>query len=228
MDMRRTPRCHLLIALAVAIATVGAKEQDAADRSIEQFLARSEGLPSYRATRKLVAENGSRRGWLDAVTAYSPATGLAYEVTAEGGSGYIRNKVLRAVLKGEQEIIAFGEAARSSLEPSNYTFLANGVDADGLANVLISPRRQERVLISGTMFLRPADGDLVRLQGRLARNPSFWVKNVEIVRKYERIEGAIVPILLESTAQLRMLGEATLRMTYSYSEIDGRAVGSLQ
>ena len=209
-------------------ATVGAKEQDAADRSIEQFLARSEGPPSYRATRKLVAENGSRRGWLDAVTAYSPATGLAYEVTAEGGSGYIRNKVLRAVLKGEQEIIALGEAARSSLEPSNYTFLANGVDADGLANVLISPRRQERVLISGTMFLRPADGDLVRLQGRLARNPSFWVKNVEIVRKYERIEGAIVPILLESTAQLRMLGEATLRMTYSYSEIDGRAVGSLQ
>jgi len=227
MDMRRTPRRHLLIALAVAVVTVGAKGQDAADRSIEQFLARTEGQPSYRAARKLVAENGSRRGWLDAVTTYSPATGLAYEVTGEGGSGYIRNKVLRAVLEGEREIIARGEAARSSLEPSNYTFLANGVDADGLANVLISPRRKERVLLSGTMFLRAAEGDLVRLQGRLAKNPSFLVKNVDVVRKYERIDGVIVPVSLESTAQLRFLGEATLRMTYSYSEIEGRPIKSL-
>ncbi len=226
MDMRRTPRCHLLIALAVAMTAVGAKGQDAADRSIEQFLARSDGQPSYRATRRLEAANGNRRGWLDAVTTYSPATGLAYEITAEGGSGYIRNKVLRAVLEGEQEIIAHGEAARSALEPSNYTFLANGVDADGLANVLISPRRQERVLISGTMFLRAAEGDLVRLQGRLAKNPSFWIKNVDVVRRYERIDGVIVPVSLESKAQLRFLGEATLRMTYSYSEIDGRDVGS--
>jgi hypothetical protein len=208
------------------MAAVGAKGQDPADRSIERFLARSEGQPSYRATRKLEADNGNRRGWLDAVTTYSPATGLAYEVTAEGGSGYIRNKVLRAVLAGEQEIIAHGEAARSSLEPSNYTFLANGVDAEGLAKVLISPRRKERVLISGTMFLRAAEGDLVRLQGRLAKNPSFWIKNVDVVRKYDRIDGVIVPVSLESTAQLRFLGEARLRMTYSYSEIDGRPIGS--
>jgi hypothetical protein len=228
MDMPRTPRCHLLIALAVVTTALGAKGQDAADRSIEQFLARSDGQPSYRAARKLEAQNGSRRGWLEAVTTYSPATGFAYEITDEGGSGYIRDKVLRAVLQGEQEIIARGEAARSSLEPSNYTFLANGVDEDGLAKILISPRRKERVLISGTMFLRAAHGDLVRLQGRLAKNPSFWIKNVDVVRKYERIDGVIVPVSLESTAQLRFLGSATLRMTYTYSEIDGREVGSLR
>ena len=67
-----------------------------------------------------------------------------------------------------------------------------------------------------------------RLQGRLAKNPSFLVKNVDVVRKYERIDGVIVPVSLESTAQLRFLGEATLRMTYSYSEIEGRPVASLQ
>ena len=41
------------------------------------------------------------------------------------------------------------------------------------------------------------------------------------------VTGVIVPVSLESTAQLRFLGEATLRMTYSYSEIEGRAVKSL-
>ena len=83
---------------------------------------------------------------------------------------------------------------------------------------------QERVLLSGTMLLRPTGGDLVRLEGRLAKSPSFWVKNVDIVRVYERINGVVMPVRLESRAQVRFLGEATLRMTYRYSEIDGRAV----
>jgi hypothetical protein len=70
------------------------------------------------------------------------------------------------------------------------------------------------------------DGALVRLQGRLAKSPSFWVKNVDIVRSYERIDGHVVPVALQTTAQVRLLGEATLRMTYVYSEIDGRRLAS--
>jgi hypothetical protein len=90
--------------------------------------------------------------------------------------------------------------------------------------VLLSPKRKERVLVSGAMFLRPVDGELVRVQGRLAKSPSFWVKTVDIVRTYDRIGGAVMPVSLETTAQVRMFGTATLRMTYQYSEIDGRPV----
>jgi len=91
---------------------------------------------------------------------------------------------------------------------------------------LLSPKRKERVLVDGAMFLRPVDGELVRVQGRLAKSPSFWVKSVDIVRSYERIEGAVMPVSLETTAQVRLFGAATLRMTYEYSEIDGRPVQS--
>jgi hypothetical protein len=76
------------------------------------------------------------------------------------------------------------------------------------------------------MFLKPEDGELVRIEGRLARNPSFWVKHVDIVRSYARIGGAVLPVTLESRAQLRMLGPASLRMTYEYTEIDGQPVGT--
>jgi hypothetical protein len=176
--------------------------------------------------RRLEAENGSRAGWLEATTEYAPETGFRYEVTAEGGSEYIRTNVLRAVLEGEQEAVARGEIGRSSLGQENYTFQAAGVDDDGLANVLLSPRRKERILVSGKMFLQPDDGSLVRLQGVLAKSPSFWIKNVEIVRSYARIEGAVVPVSLESNAHVRFLGPATLRMTYVYSHIDGRDVGA--
>jgi hypothetical protein len=209
----------------LALAPVArATAPDEADYSIRQFLAQDDTQHPYRATRRLEAENGTRSGWLEAVTEYSPANGFSYEITAEGGSGYIRAKVLRAVLDGERDVIAKGETARSSLARSNYNFQGNGVDSDGLANVLLSPRRKERVLLSGTMFLRPLDGDLVRLQGRLAKSPSFWIKNVDIIRTYERIDGAVVPVALETKAQVRFLGAATLRMTYVYSAIDGQPI----
>jgi hypothetical protein len=223
LTFRHQPLLALLLGLLV-MPNVRATGPDPADQSVEQFLAQSNDLHQYRAIRRLEAENGSRHGWLEAVTEYSPDAGFEYEITAEGGSEYIRDKVLRAVLDGERDVIVQGEAARSALARSNYVFQADGVGADGLAKVLLSPKRKERMLLSGTMFLKPGDGELVRLQGRLARNPSFWVKNVDIVRTYERIGVAIVPTSLESRAELRLLGGATLRMTYKYLEVDGRPI----
>jgi hypothetical protein len=203
-----------VVLLAIGVApTVRATVPDAADTSIRQFLARDNTPRPYQATRRLEAENGSQRGWMEARTEYSPENGFRYHITAEGGSSQIRTKVLRAVLNGERDVIALGETRRSSLAHENYTFQANGVDRDGLVKVQLTPRRKEPALVVGTMFLQPTDGNLVRVQGRLAKSPSFWVKNVDIIRSYERIGGVVVPVALESTAHVRMLGPAMLRMT---------------
>ena len=217
-------RLTVILPSLVFAASVRATVPDAADQPIQQFLAQDNTPPPYRAVRRLEVENGSRNGWMEALTEYSPETGFRYEITAEGGSGYIRTKVLKAVLDGEREVIAQGESARSSLDLVNYRFQANGIDSNGRANVLLSPRRKERVLVAGMMALNAADGALVRLQGRLAKSPSFWVKNVDIVRSYERIDGKVVPVALDSKAQVRFLGDATLHMTYVYSEIDGHRI----
>jgi hypothetical protein len=216
-----------LLALGVAWAgtsRVEATEPDAAEHSMRQFLAQGDTVRPYRATRHLEAQHGRRSGWLDAMTEYSPEAGFRYQITDEGGSSSIRADVLRAVLEGERDAVARGDTARASLVPTNYTFRANGIDVDGLANVLLSPRRKERMLVSGMLALNPADGGLVRLQGRLARSPSFWLKSVDIVRSYRRFGSAVVPVALQSTAQVRFLGEGTMRMTYEYLEIDGHPV----
>jgi len=193
---------------------------------MRQFLSQDAAQPAYRAVRRLEAVNGKRSGWLEAVTEYSPDAGFRYAVTAEGGNGYIRDNVLRAVLEAEREVIARGETRRSSLAETNYTFQANGIGDDGLVEVSVSPRRKERVLVAGQMFLKPEDGRLVRLQGQLAKSPSFWIRNVAIVRTYDRIAGSVVPVAMESHAQMRVLGNATLNMTYEYSHINGRPVTS--
>jgi hypothetical protein len=219
----------LTVLLAIGIAPVlRATAPNPPDHCIRKFLAQASTLPEYRATRRLEAENGDRRGWLEAITSYSAQTGFRYEVTAEGGSGYIRNRVLRAVLDGERDAITRGEIARSALDRNNYSFEMRGVEHDGLAAVLLTPLRKDRVLVTGTMFLQPSDGDIVRLQGRLVKSPSFWVKDVDILRSYERIGGVSVPVALESKAQLRLFGPASMRMTYAYTEIDGRPVSPEQ
>ena len=215
-----------LTAVAFALP-LGATIPETADHCIRRFLEQDDAQHPYRATRRLEAENGNRRAWLEAATAYSPSSGFTYDVTGEGGSDLIRTKVLRAVLDEERDVISRGEAARSSLARANYTFQPAGIDDEGLANILLSPRRKERVLVSGRIFLQPDDGSLVRLRGQLARNPSFWIRDVEIQRSYERISGVVVPVLLTASAQVRVFGPASLRMTYTYTEIDGHPISSL-
>jgi hypothetical protein len=221
---RRTPPLVVLILAAALPLSVWATPPSAADNSIRQFLARDHTQRDYKGTRRLEAANGDRTGWIEATTEYSQQRGFEYQVTAEGGSDYIRNKVLRPVLEGERTAFLKGEAAKAALAHANYTFEPTGVDADGLVNIRLSPRRKERMLVAGTMLLSPDDGALVRLQGRLAKSPSFWVKSVQIVRSYKRINNVVLPVRLETNARLKLLGPATLRMTYAYSEIDGHRV----
>jgi hypothetical protein len=178
--MTRTaqPRCGLLLMLALALPpALRATVPDVADAPVKQFLAQDNEQHPYRGTRRIEAENGRRNGWLEAVTDYSPPAGFRYQITREGGSPFVRSR-LRAVLEGERDVITRGEIARSAFTPANYTFQSNGIDSEGLANVLLSPKRKEHVLVNGTIFLRPEDGELVRFQGRLTKNPSFWVTDV--------------------------------------------------
>ena len=230
VGLKAEQRLALLILplIATSIAAGGRATEPDDDHPMAQFLERVDGLHPYRAMRWLEAENGGRSAWMEAQTHFSSDTGFRYEVVSEGGSEYIRTKVLRTVLEGEREIIEHGEADRSALVPENYSFQPNGLGPDGLAKILISPRRKERVLVAGAMFLRPDGGELVRLQGRLARNPSFWIKSVDIERRYSRINGVVLPVAMHSTAQLRLLGAASLRMTYTYTEVDGRAIAPVE
>ncbi len=75
----------------------------AATESMERFLARESPEHRYRALRRLEAENRGRTGWLEAWTTFEADEGFRYEIVSEGGSPYIRSRVLRGLLDGEKE-----------------------------------------------------------------------------------------------------------------------------
>ncbi len=87
----------------------------------------------------------------------------------------------------------------------------------------LRPRRADAKLVDGTLTVR-ADGSPLRLEGTLARSPSFWVKSVTVVRRYEQFAGVTLPVSLETLADVKLVGQSTLSVRYRYREVDGRAL----
>jgi hypothetical protein len=198
---------------------------------LQRFLARGEEPPvEYRALRRLEAHNPkfNQSAWMTAWTEYDRTSGFRFTIVAEGGSSYIRTKVLRAALEGEQKIWAAHEPQKASLSNENYTFDPAVPVAGGLASVTVKPRRKDVLLVDGAIFVQPSDGDLARIEGRLSKTPSFWTRRVDVVRCYERIGGVRVPISIESVAHVLIAGRSTFKMTYEYETINGQHVGNPQ
>lgn len=191
---------------------------------MQRFLSRAdEHVTRYRALRRLEAHNKrfKKHGWLEAWTELTADGRFTFEIVRTGGSEYIINKVLRPLLENEEKLFASGDAGRSAVTLENYEL--EGAEAAGhdLVKVLVKPRREEVSLIDGAMFVTKQEADLVRVEGRLAKNPSFWTKRVDVVRRYDRVRGMRVPVRLDSVAQVRFAGTSTLSVTYEYAMING-------
>jgi hypothetical protein len=169
------------------------------------------------------SEKFDHEGWMDAWTELD-ASGFRYEIVAERGSNTVRNRVLRALLKREQEMIAKGDYGRGELTAENYEFGEEISGPDG-RYIPIKPRRKDSMLIDGRMVLSP-DGDLLRVEGLLAKNPSFWTSQVQVTRRYARVDGVRVPISVESIAKVKFAGRSRLNVEYQYESVNGRLVGT--
>lgn len=180
---------------------------------------------AYRGTRYLEAKNErfNHAAWMEVATELGPS-GFHYRVIREGGSEMIRHRVFLSMLDNEERLFATGDTPRSSFSALNYELSPSTAVGDGLVKLLARPKRRDVNLIEGAVFVTDTDADLVRVEGRLAKSPSFWTKHVDVVKRYGRIGGLRVPMRVDSTAQMRLAGTATLTMIYDYQMINGVTV----
>ncbi len=232
--MSRGLRRCLLIAPMMALLVVGSGAATPATSQsssiLERFLALDDPTPTqYRALRHLEAQNDKfeKNAWMDVWTD-ADVSGFRYRIVAEDGSDYIRNRVFRASLETERKMWASGAPDKAGFTLANYIFEDRGAHPDGLASLAVTPRRKDLLLVDGVIFLRPDDGELMRLEGELAKSPSFWTRRVHIIRHYQRFLGIRMPVALETTAAVRIAGRSTFRMTYEYESINGQHLGNPQ
>jgi hypothetical protein len=131
--------------------------------------------------------------------------------------------VLKAVLRREQELVADGDCGRSELTPDNYEF-EDMRQGDGEQYVTLKPKRKDVLLVDGRMVLSEDGSELLRVEGRLSKNPSFWTSLVNVIRHYARLDGVRVPIATESTAKVKFAGLSHLDVHYEYETINNRPV----
>jgi hypothetical protein len=210
-----------LVLLALTTAPLAGPPESS---SAAKFLAQAdEPLTHYRAYRRMHAWTGKfeQEAWLDAWTELDE-TGLKYQIVSERGSEFTRNKVLKNVLKREQELIATGHTDRGTISPENYQFTDAARGDDDVRYVLLKPKRKDVMLVEGRMVLSPDATELLRVEGRLAKNPSFWTSWVNVIRTYGKLDGIRVPIATESTAKVKFVGTSRFEVQYDYQSINGR------
>jgi hypothetical protein len=184
--------------------------------------------PAHRVFRRLEGgvANSDKRGWLEAWTEFHPDRGLRYDVVREGGSEYVRFKILRGMLITEQELLAKGRRLRASLESKNYEFADGGVAEDGRQRIVLKPVKKSEGIVNGRLFLDPSSHLLTRIEGRLVKSPSFWLRDVDVDWNFAQIAGYVMPTEMNSTGRVRMFGRSSFKMIYEYESIDGRSLGS--
>jgi hypothetical protein len=181
-------------------------------------------LTQYRAFRRMHAKSDrlNQEGWLDAWTELDGGR-FRYDIVSERGSETVRNKVLKALLKREQELVAQG-AEKAAFTEENYVFSEADGQGNGERYVLLKPKRKDVVLVDGRMVLSPDGKDLLRVEGRLAKNPSFWTSLVNIIRHFAKVDGVRVPVSTETVAKVKFAGQSRLDVVYAYESINGRPV----
>lgn len=177
-----------------------------------------------RATRELFAGtvSGKHQSWMTVETTVTPAGHFSWHVLDQSGSERTRGRVFRALLESEAESWRSG-ARDAALTPANYHFDLQPAARSGEYTLRLRPRRADARLVDGTLTVN-ADGYPLKLEGRLAKAPSFWVKSVTIVKYFGRFSGVALPTVVESLADLKLFGRSTLTMRYRYHEVNGHAV----
>ena len=211
---------------ALAVSQSPAAKDAPATNDLTPVLQPEPALQQYRALRRMHAksERFDHEGWMEAWTELD-ARGFRYTIVSERGSETIRKKVLKSLLEKEREFVAAGRPERSELTAENYTFTPETA-GPGCRYIVIKPKRKDVLLVDGRAVLSEDGRDLLRIEGMLAKNPSFWTNNVNVIRHYTKLDGVRVPIATESIAKVKFAGLSKLEVDYEYESINGRPVST--
>jgi hypothetical protein len=150
-----------------------------------------------------------------------------FEVVDENGSGFVRNYILRKMIEAEVESSQNGERKETRIIPENYDFRLVGTEAlDGRDSYVleINPRKPTKFSIRGRIWVDAQDFAIARIQGQPAKNPSFWIRSVQVVQRYERTDQFWLPALNHSVAQARVFGATEVVIEYSDYKTNVRQV----
>jgi hypothetical protein len=153
-------------------------------------------------------KNGRLRAIRRTLSPYHPE----YQVLEISGDSMVTHQLIVRYLHADERAAELSNAS-TAITPANYRFHYVGAVQlrDGLAYVFrIIPHKKTQGLINGVLWLDGDTGIAVRLSGCLVKNPSMFLKHVNVTREnYLRggiVEARITHLLIDT----RLVGSARI------------------
>ena len=189
------------------------------ERMVHRDAQRQSLTQGYEGMRRYVLENNGmhkRAEMLVRVTGDSDGS-KHFEVLSEQGWKAAHKHVLRKMLESESQTSSPEARAKTRLCPDNYEFLLVGLE--NVANrdayaIDVTPKRRDKYLFAGRIWVDAEDYALVRADGNPAKNPSFWTKRVHFVHTYQKSGLFWFPLCTESITDARIFGRTDLTIEY--------------
>ena len=140
----------------------------------------------------------------------------------ESSSGGMGEKVLRDVLAKETE--SPRDAQRKELSLDNYDFKLLGNEMlDGRPCFLLSmsPRREEKDLLRGRIWVDAENYNIRRVEGSPAKNPSWWIHDLHILMSFAEVDGMWLRTFTHAVANVRFKGKYVMEsrdIEYRFAE----------
>jgi outer membrane lipoprotein-sorting protein len=193
---------------------------------VRMNLNRAQALHAYQQTRiyqvKYHGFLGARRAKMVVTMNYLSPGKKKFVVQSETGSKLIIDRVFKKLLEAEKEESSPSMEQRFALTNANYRFTLIGEENgfSGAAYVLeVEPRRKDKFLYHGRIWVDAGDFAVVRLEAEPAKNPSFWTTKAGIVEVYTKVNDFWLPSYNHSVTAIRLGGHAELTIDYKDYEI---------
>jgi hypothetical protein len=189
-------------------------------RMIEGDQWRKSALQQYISNRRYVADNErfSKHAEVVVREKYVYPGKKEFQTLSESGSDYIRRKVISKLIDAERDATESQNRDQTRITPENYKFELLGTEEqEGYPCFLIAvvPKYSKKYLMKGRIWVNQEDFAIVRMEGSPAKNPSFWTRQVEFTRRYQKHGPFWLAASIESDSEVVIAGKSSLRIEYS-------------
>jgi hypothetical protein len=219
---------HLFIALLLLPASsIVAADNSAQVPTAEEIvtrmgahdLQRQASTEGYAGMRRYVLENhhfDKHSEILVRVRADQDGT-KHFDVVSEEGWKAANTHVLRKMVESEAETSRPDMRSKTKLNPENYHFEITGTELVSTRPTYILeviPKRKDKYLFRGRIWIDAKDYALVRAEGSPAKNPSFWTKSTHFVQIYCKSGPFWFPRSTQSMTEARIFGTTEVSIEY--------------
>jgi hypothetical protein len=177
-------------------------------------------LTGYTAVRRYVLENQrhhKRAEMLVRMTCLRDGSKQFDTISATGWGG-AQKHVFPRLLEAETEASQPGLRERSRIIPANYVFEMVGselLDGRPVYVVAVTPKTPNKYLMQGRIWIDADEYAIVRIEGKPAKNPSFWTKSVHFIHNYEKRGSFWFPVSDHSVTDVRIFGTTAVLLNTS-------------